>query len=114
MSYAVRSDGLGWRAVSDASECSVDEVWQNEQPSAPQPDPVQAVKNQITAIERDTMMNRASREGLLLLIEKEAMREFSVDWPTAQAGLYAGNLAYRKVKDVDNQIAALRAQIGAL
>lgn len=78
------------------------------------PDPADVVKWQIDSIERDTLMNRAAREGLLLLTEKEAMREYSVDQATAQAGLYAGNLAYRKVKDVDNQIAALRAQIGAL
>jgi hypothetical protein len=65
---------------------------------------------QIDKIERETMMNRAAREALLLLIEREAMREFGVtDLPTVQAGLYAGNPAYRRVKDIDNQIVALRA-----
>lgn len=68
-------------------------------------------QEQIDKIERDTMMNRAAREALLLLIEREAMREFGVDLPTAQAGLYAGNPAYKRVKDIDNQIAALRAQM---
>ena len=37
MSYAVRNDGLGWRAVNDASECVVDETWQAEQPPPVQP-----------------------------------------------------------------------------
>lgn len=74
-----------------------------------QPDSVQQIKDQITSIERDTMLNRAIREGWLLLVENEAMREFSADRLTVQAGLYSGNLAYRKVKDVDNQIVALRA-----
>jgi hypothetical protein len=66
-------------------------------------------QQQIDAIEAQTKMNRAVREGMLLLIEREAMREFSVDLPTAQAGLYAGNPAYKRIKDIDNSIVALRA-----
>lgn len=82
--------------------------------NAPQVDPVQVIKEQIAAIEYATIMNRAAREALLSLTEKEEMRALSVDQATAQAGLYAGNVGYRKVKDIDNQVAALRAQIGAL
>jgi len=59
-------------------------------------------------------MNRAMREGLLLLFEREAMREFNVDQPTAAAGLYAGNLAYKRVKDIDNQIIELRLDLEQL
>lgn len=77
----------------------------------PAPSANSLILAQIDQIERDTQMNRAVREGMLLLIEKEAMREFSIDLPTAQAGLYAGNAAYKKVKDIDNQIVALRAQL---
>lgn len=32
MSYAVRKDGLGWRAVDHASDCTMDETWQEAQP----------------------------------------------------------------------------------
>lgn len=95
----------------EITEAEADEIRAANQP---QPDPVQLVKDQIVAIERDTMMNRAVREGWLLLVEREAMREFGVDQPTAQSGLYSGNLAYKKVKDVDTQIVALRSQIGEL
>lgn len=77
----------------------------------PQPPAPPTPQEQIDQIERDTMMNRAAREALLLLIEREAMREYGVDQATAQAGLYASNPAYKKVKDIDNQIVALRAQI---
>lgn len=74
--------------------------------------PLPRPQDQIDAIERSTMMNRAAREALLLLIEREAIREFGVtDLATVQAGLYAGNPAYRRVKDIDNQIVALRALI---
>ena len=34
MSYAVRKDGLGWRAVSSAADCSSDEVFAEDQPSS--------------------------------------------------------------------------------
>jgi hypothetical protein len=58
------------------------------------------------------VMNRAAREALLLLIEREAIREFGVtDINAVRAGLYAGNPAYKRVKDIDNQIVALRAKL---
>lgn len=115
-------DGFYWAEVADendapdwavgmtrlTTEQSLAEI------AASLPDPAEVVKWQIDSIERDTKMNRAARKGLLLLIEDKAMRDYSVDRETAQAGLYAGNVAYRKVKDVDNQIAALRSQIGEL
>lgn len=69
-------------------------------------------QQQIDQIETATKMNRAVREGMLLLIEREAMREFGVsDLAVVQAGLYAGNPAYKRIKDIDNQIIALRALI---
>lgn len=40
MSYAVRNDLRGWRAVSDASECSADEHWQAIPPASDQTQPV--------------------------------------------------------------------------
>lgn len=33
MSYAIRNDGLGWRAVESAADCGPDETWQEEQPA---------------------------------------------------------------------------------
>lgn len=44
MSYAVRKDGQGWRAVNDASDCTPDEVWQQEQPG-----PLALTQQQIAA-----------------------------------------------------------------
>lgn len=32
MSYAVRNDGMGWRAVNSAADCAVDETYSNAQP----------------------------------------------------------------------------------
>ena len=122
MSYAVRNDGLGWRAVNGPDDVSVYETYSAEQPpppQPPQPDHVQQVKAQIDAIERETLMNRAAREFLLEQAVRETTRDYNIDLTTTgnrelvQDGLYNGNLGYRKVKDIDNQIAALRAQIGA-
>ena len=50
MSYAVRNDGLGWRAVESAQDCTEGEIWQAEQPPVVQPaaptpiDPVEKLK----------------------------------------------------------------------
>ena len=33
MSYALRKDGLGFRSVADASECTESEVWQSQLPN---------------------------------------------------------------------------------
>jgi hypothetical protein len=84
-----------------------------EEAEALRPQPVPPTpQQQIDTIERDTMMNRAAREALLLLIEREAMREFGVtDINAVRAALYAGNPAYKRVKDIDNQIVALRAKL---
>lgn len=100
----------------EITDTEADEIRAAQQP---QPDPAIIIIAQIDAIERDTLMNRATREWMLMSAEREAARDYSIDLTVpgnldlVQAGLYAGNLGYRKVKDIDNQIAALRAQIGA-
>ncbi len=37
MSYAVRNDGAGWRAVDGPQDCDVDEHWEEAQPPTPEP-----------------------------------------------------------------------------
>ena len=53
-----------------------------------------------------TTLQRGFREVLLTLMEREAA---AVGITPAQ--LYATNAGYRRAKDIDNQIAALRAQM---
>lgn len=72
---------------------------------APKPIPLPAA-DQIDQIERTTLMNRAVREFLLLSSEAQAAAQ-----GVTPVQLYGLNPAYRKVKDVDNQIAALRASL---
>lgn len=42
MSYAIRNDGLGWRAVEGPDDCLPDETWQESQPAPVEvvPEPV--------------------------------------------------------------------------
>ena len=85
MSYAVRNDGLGWRAVNGPDDVSVYETYSAEQPpppQPPQPDHVQQVKAQIDAIERETLMNRAAREFLLEQAVRETTRDYNIDLTT--------------------------------
>lgn len=68
--------------------------------------PQGATLRQIDALERQNMIPRVTREALLAYAVFIAQ---SGGVPEAQ--LYAENIAYRKMKDFDAQIAALRAQL---
>lgn len=61
---------------------------------------------QIDQIEIATLMNRATREFMLLIAEQQGAAS-----GLTPSQLYAANPAYKKVKDIDNQIVALRSQI---
>lgn len=64
---------------------------------------------QIDALEGDNPMARPTREFMLMVMEKEAVAAgFTVE------DLRANHIAYRKVKELDEQIADLRSQIAAL
>lgn len=105
---------------ADCVEITEAEAEEIRAANMPKPDPVQQVKDQIEAIETATKMNRATREFMLEQVVRETARDYNLDLSaegvreTVQAGLYAGNVAYRRIKDIDDQIAALRAQIGEL
>lgn len=67
---------------------------------------------EITALERETMLPRATREFMLTFMETTAIQEGAGQGLTAEqslAALRAGNSGYRKVKELDEQIDALRA-----
>jgi len=64
------------------------------------------VKRQILEIERDTMMNRAVREFMLLSAEAQAAAQ-----GITPEQLYAANPAYKSVKDVDSQVTELRKKL---
>lgn len=80
----------------------------------PPPDPRIAIQAQLDALEQRTIMNRTVRENELERAIEKAMALYGVDAATAEAGLYAGNIAFRRFKDIDNEAAALRAQLKAL
>lgn len=91
----------GCVAISD------DEAAQLQAPRTPSAEEVKAaIQKQIDDLERGYMMPRATREALLA---------YAVTLAEAKGGteaqLYAANIAYRKVKDFDQQIAALRAKL---
>jgi hypothetical protein len=75
-------------------------------PQPPDP-PVQPTPaSQIDALERATLLSRPVRDVLLALMEEKAA---SLGLTPAQ--LRQVNPGYRRVKDLDDQIAALRAQL---
>lgn len=75
--------------------------------SAPAPEPEKTkAKRQISEIERETLMNRAVREFMLLTAEAQAAAH-----GLTPEQLYVANPAYKSVKDVDSQITELRKKL---
>ena len=97
-----------WRQNPDGSQESIlasalpegTEVLPADPPAPPSP------AAEIDRLERETLLPRPVRDVLLALMVKEAAA-MGVDEPT----LYAVNPGYRRVRDLDNQIAALRSQL---
>lgn len=88
------------------------EAWSYEElpkplapPQSPEPGPLTPAA-QIAALESQHLLPRATREFMLLTMEHMAAQQGI----TPQA-LYVANPGYRKVKDLDNQINALREQL---
>lgn len=75
---------------------------------APAPSPAE----QIEALERETLLPRPVRDFMLVSMEQAAAQQGATQGLTAAqsvAVLRANNSGYRKVKGLDEQIAALRA-----
>lgn len=69
---------------------------------------------QIEALEREHMMPRATREFMLTFMETNAIQQGGEQGLTPEQSISAlrvGNSGYRKVKELDEQISALRAQL---
>ena len=65
MSYAVRKDGQGWRAVQSPADCSADEIWQALAPlpkAAPNP---RIIQIKAALLEIDAKKVRAASDAIL-------------------------------------------------
>lgn len=67
------------------------------------------IQNQIALLEQQQILPRVTREGLLLTIET-----FAAMQGVTPAQLYLTNIGYRKTKDFDNTIIALRSKMEAI
>jgi hypothetical protein len=65
-----------------------------------------AIKSLIDSMEREQLLSRVTREGLLMTMET-----FAAMQGITPAQLYATNIAYHRTKDFDTQITLLRAQL---
>lgn len=70
---------------------------------------IATLQNQIDSIEIQTKMNRFVREAMILISQQQAAA-----LGMTEPQLYAANIGYKKVKDIDTQIIAIREQITAL
>ena len=78
-----------------------------------------AIQAQIDSLERESLMNRMLREFAILQMETAAIQFGAAQTPALSAAdsllyAYATNIAYKKTKDLDVQIIALRTQKDAI
>lgn len=67
------------------------------------------IANQIAEMERQQLLPRVTREGLL-----NAFVVLAAGQGVTEPELYASNIAYKKTKDFDAEIIALRTQMEAI
>ena len=65
-----------------------------------------AIQEEINSLESASMLPRVSREFMLSVMEREG-----ADAGYTKDQLYAANIGYRKLKDLDTQIRTLRKQL---
>lgn len=121
MSYAIRNDGLGWRAVNGPGDVGTDEHYSAEQPEAILPSVSETAMAAIASWEEKQMreMARMLRERYLDEAEALAMQQFGLDPDALYAAGKAPNAAteataafhYARLKDIDNSIKAEREKI---
>jgi len=63
---------------------------------------------QIAALESATMIPRVTREFMIAAMELEGSR---MTPPVTPEALYLANIGYRRLRDMDEQIATLRAEL---
>jgi hypothetical protein len=81
----------------------------NEPEQADAPDLNAAIQAQIDAIEQATLTNRGAREGWITLIRREAAAQGVTD----DAVIASINPFFKKLKEIDAQVKALRDQLHA-
>jgi len=78
-----------------------------------------AIQGQIDTLEKGSILNRMMREWSVAELEKAAISYGAAQIPALTAAqslayAYSTNIAYKKVKDLDVQITALRTQMDAI
>jgi len=114
MSYAVRNDGRGWRAVNGPDDVGPDEHYSAQQPAPVVQSVAETAKATIASLEEKQMreMARMLREGALKDAEKIALSDYGLDPDQLYALGKGPNAAteataafnYARLKDIDTAI----------
>lgn len=105
MSYAINHTSTGWRSIN-----SIEDLLEGETCSEVQPlltvDPKDAIRAEIAQLEGGNPLARPTREFMLTYMEERAI---AAGYTVEQ--LRENHFAYRKVKEADEVIQALRAAL---
>lgn len=80
MSYAVRNDGTGWRAVDNPQDCSADEHWQEQPPSAVD---LNVVPQSVTRRQAMLALLAVGKLDQIELLIQGAPRAVQIEWEAA-------------------------------
>lgn len=81
MSYAVRNDGVAWRAVGGPADCGPDERWQAELPAAPTS---RVVSRIVTRRQAMLALLAAGKLDAVEAVISQAPRAVQITWEAAQ------------------------------
>lgn len=103
MSYAVRNDGAGWRAVNGPEDCGPDEHWQTTAPDSSSPTPAQLAAARI-----------AEMKAALVQIDEDGARPAREIAAALASGQTPPAAAVSKVAALEASAVTLRAELAAL
>jgi len=109
VSYAIRKDSQGWRAVNSIDDVLPDEDYSEDQPAPVAPNPDYAAE--IDALERQNLMPRATREFMLLMYSTTAAGQGIPPSQLLDPNDTHYSPAFAKLESLDLQIKALRAKL---
>jgi hypothetical protein len=116
MTFAIRNDGLGWRAVNGPDDVGPDEHYSADQPAPIAQDPKDAIRTQIRALESQyaDAQAKVTRQALLALALERAIADPLAQGMTPQevhSNLMTRDNGYKALYTLEQSIEELRGQV---
>lgn len=110
MSYAVRNDGLGWRAVGGPQDVGPDETYSAEEPAPILPAPPTKAQRIAEKLQAGGFPTKGHLYYFIENMRTVASLKLGITDAQAHAAGYAGNPMYKQMVDLYNDITDIEAE----